>query len=113
MPITATEKQSKAAERKAATVARHAELRAEALRVANRLPPEYQEWGSNRVRAWERVAKRLRGLAKRAELRPGDVRKAINHVKSIKDLTVEQCVELLNGTADEVEAAAEMEDAPA
>lgn len=106
MPMTAEEKVARAAARRAVTVARHDALRADALRadalrVANRVPPEYQQWGSNRTRAWEFLSARLRGLAGRKEVRPGKIRAAMEHVKSIDGLTVEQCVALVNRVAAE------------
>ena len=102
MTLTAEGKAARAAARQAATAAGHERLRETALRVANRLPPEYQSWGSNRTRAWEMVSARLRGLARRKHIRSKDIKKAMAAVRSINDLTVEQCVALLN-CAPEVE----------
>ncbi len=95
MTLTADEKAARAAARKAKTAQRHNALRAEALTIANRLPPQYQDWGSMRVRAWERVSARLRGLAARKTLLLAETEAAMAQVKSVNDLTVEQCVELL------------------
>lgn len=102
MAFTAEEKTARAAERHAQTVARHDALIAEARAVGNRLPPQFQAWGSMRTRAWERASTRLRGLASRATLRPGEVRAAIDQVKAIDGLSIEECVALLrNGRCSE------------
>lgn len=95
MPMTTEQREARAAKRRAATVARHDALRADALRIANRVPAEYQEWGSNRTRAWEFLSARLRGLAARKRVRPGQIRSAMDHVQSINSMTVEQCVKLI------------------
>jgi hypothetical protein len=99
--MTTEQREARAAERHAVTVARHDALRADALRVANRLPPEFQQWGSMKTRAWDLVARRLRGLAHRKEVRPAEIRRGMALVRSVNDLSIEACVQLLDGAAAE------------
>ena len=103
MVMSTEERETRAADRRAVTVARHDALRADALRVDNRLPPEFQQWGSMKTRAWDLVARRLRGLAHRKEVRPCEIRKGIALVRRVNDLSIEACVQLLDGaTAEEL-----------
>ena len=110
MSLSADEKAARKAERLAATKARHDQLREAALRVANKVLTEYQQWGSNKTRAWALVSARLRGLAQRKECRGAEVRRAMREVQLVDSLTVEQCVALINRLDVETEdEAAEIE----
>lgn len=94
--MEATKHISARAQMKAATKARHAQIRADALAVVNRLIPEgFSDLSLPHQLAWDRCARRARALAHRQELRIKDLKCALDLVARVPTMTHDQCAHLL------------------
>lgn len=83
------------AARKAATAARHNQIREDALAVVNRFPPTFGVWSLQRANTWDALARKVRALARRKSLRTGDVKRALDAVKGVSQMTEGECAAFL------------------